>query len=132
MKHARTQASSSSTDGEGVSAISHQGRNVTVTLTVCHEDYLVFQRLLDELARRLPFPTQTVVFDFALVSKLVGPWGVHFAQIIDFGRRTGVQVGAGNLTGQPRQIAKLFMIDSRVRNMLRNGRANDALTAAAA
>ena len=124
--------SSSSACGERVLAVPRQGPHVTVTLTVSHQNYLDFQRLLDELARRLPFATHTVVFDFARIAKLVGPWGVHFAQIIDFGRRTGVQIGAGNLTGQARQIAELFMSDSRVRNMLRNAQANDASTVAAA
>lgn len=97
-----------------------------------HQNYLDFQRLLDELARRLPFATHTVVFDFTRIAKLAGPWGVHFAQMIDFGRRTGVEVGAGNLTGQPRQIAELFMTDPRVRNMLRNAVTNGASAAGAA
>ncbi len=125
-------ASSPSACGERVLAVPRQGPRVTVTLAVSHQNYLDFQRLLDELARRLPFATHTVVFDFARIAKLVGPWGVHFAQIIDFGRRTGVQVGADNLTGQPRQIAELFMTDSRVRSMLRNAETNDASTAVAA
>ena len=125
-------ASSSSARGERVLAVPRRGPHLTVTLKVSHQNYLDFQRLLDELARRSPFAAHTVIFDFAEIEKLVGPWGVHFAQIIDFGHRTGVQVGAGNLTGQPRQIAELFMIDSRVRNMLRNAEANDASPAAAA
>jgi len=101
-------------------------------LTANHRNYLDFQRLLDELARRLPVATHTVVFDFARIPELVGPWGVHFALMIDFGRRKDVQIGAGNLRDQARQIAELFMTDSRVRNMVRNAETNDASAAVAA
>ena len=49
-----------------------------------------------------------VAFDFSQVEEFTGPWGVHFAMLINLSRRLNCRVIATSLHGQPAKVARLF------------------------
>ena len=49
-----------------------------------------------------------VAFDFAQVEEFTGPWGAHFAMLINLSRRLKCRVIATSLHGQPAKVARLF------------------------
>ncbi len=49
-----------------------------------------------------------LAFDFGQVEELAGPWGVHFAMLINLSRRLQKRVIVTSLQGQPAKVARLF------------------------
>lgn len=55
-----------------------------------------------------------VAFDFSCVEELDGPWGVHFALLINLSRRLKRRVIVTSLRGQPAKVARLFRKSSDI------------------
>lgn len=72
----------------------------------------------DVQARALSDRTASVEFDFSRVEQLQGPWGVHFAMLIDLGQRSGLKVSLRGLRRQPLQLVRLFRHTPEVRGLL--------------
>jgi hypothetical protein len=56
-----------------------------------------------------------LAFDFSQVEEFTGPWGVHFAMLINLSRRLKCRVLATSLHGQPAKVARLFRQSQDIR-----------------
>ena len=98
-------------------------RPVSAVLTV---DSL--QKLVRHLDRVSAGVLKRIHFDLSNVTELAGPWGVHFAILIEFSSRRGIRVSAGGLKGQPLALAWLFRNTAELVELLARvggGKAND-------
>ncbi|HNO78528.1 MAG TPA: hypothetical protein PKN33_10755 [Phycisphaerae bacterium] len=56
-----------------------------------------------------------LAFDFSQVEEFTGPWGVHFALLINLSKRLNCRVLATSLHGQPAKVARLFRQSEDIR-----------------
>ena len=73
--------------------------------TLSSEGLLTVVRGLERHVRRV---ADFLSFDFAEVRELSGAWGLHFAILIDFARRSGLRTTVTGLQGQPAAMAWMF------------------------
>ncbi len=89
-------------------------RPVTASLDV--EDFrMVIRQVRDANSRSF----SRIEFDFSRVQELVGPWGVHFAMLLQLAEQLNLPVFLSGLHGQPAALAWIFRNSPEVRALLR-------------
>ena len=96
--------------------------DVNGTLIVRPVSEVLTETLMQELVRYVDEVSEDIFdlihFDLSKVVELAGPWGVHFAILIEFSHRKEIQVSAGGLREQPLALAWLFRNTSELFDLL--------------
>jgi hypothetical protein len=104
--------------GEKCEVVSREGDTLTVRPLSRSLRSDELQKLLGQVRRTGLGTFGRVHFDFSHVAELVGPWGVHFAMLIQLVRDVPVQVCITGLHGQPAALAWLFRESPELRSLL--------------
>jgi len=78
------------------------------------------QALLHDVLEAEPQAFKRIHFDLSNVQKLAGPWGAHFAMLIQLARMLNLPVSVGGLHRQPAAMVWLFKDSPEVRALLKH------------
>ena len=116
--HGYKKRSGDGDDGFVIAPI-HQDGALHVVLTTKVLDYRIFYRILRIIQQTMPADTNCVELDCSNVSEFCGPWGVHFAMVLNFSKEHDLKVVLLGLEGQPLALAQVFSSSKWLAHVIR-------------